>query len=222
MVARNLRVLALAAALAAPLLLTPASATAQGWQLSVQLGDGFIHVVHGNGGRSLFRRTTRPAVRAHHVHHVHHFHHGVQPPPPKTCVDLAVMIRLARIGNLEPSMTAEMTSVQPIVCSNPNAELERWPGGQRATSLTKAWYYPNGERARSITGTLYYPNGERARSSTGTWYYPNGERAHRGDGAWFAPDGTRVGQLRNGVTGAPQALIRVMVLERLWTAAGGP
>ncbi|MFW5925861.1 MAG: hypothetical protein ACOC9T_01300 [Myxococcota bacterium] len=128
------------------------------------------------------------------------------------CLEAHVLSRLARMTEAGATMQGDLSAGRSLLCSGFHGRLERWPNGERATSLTNAWFYPNGERAHGQVGSWFYPDGTRARALTDTWYYPSGKRARSFGGTWFTPDGQRIGKL-DRPTGP---LVTVSILEQLW------
>lgn len=132
----------------------------------------------------------------------------------QACADVQTMTRLARMTGAGMGMEGDLAAGAAFACSGFGTTIERWPNGERATTLGGDWFYPNGERASAVTGSWFYPDGTRARALTATWYYPNGERARRSDGTWFTTEGDRIGKLGTHVGREVTAAI----LERLWAA----
>lgn len=128
------------------------------------------------------------------------------------CLEAHVLSRLALMTEAGATMQGDLNAGRSLLCSGFHGRLERWPNGERATSLTNAWFYPNGQRANAQVGSWFYPDGTRARSLTDTWYYPTGKRARSFGGTWFTPDGERIGKLDR----ATGPLVTVSILEQLW------
>lgn len=191
------------------------TASAHDWEVHAVVAGGELHVVHGARARAarVHRRALpRPARTPILIAPV-----VLVPLEAPACTRVRLMSVLASIDPEASAIADDLASIRPLVCSGRGfAELERWPSGERATSVSGAWYYPDGEPASSLTGTVYYPNGQRAVSSTGTWYYPDGERARRRDGTWYLPDGTRLGRAHGAHR--RMAVTVAAILAQLWTA----
>jgi hypothetical protein len=104
---------------------------------------------------------------------------NILPPANATqdCIDLTIMMRLARIGEGDSNLISLVDSQQLIACqfSSEGDKLSRsYPNGQTA-KFGSTWSYPNGQTAK-FGSTWSYPNGQTAKFAS-NWHYPNGNFA---------------------------------------------
>ncbi len=115
---------------------------------------------------------------------------NIVPSPNATqdCIDLTIMMRLARIGGGDSNLINLVDSQQLIACqftTKSDKSSISYPNGQTA-KFGSTWNYPNGQTAK-FGSTWNYPNGQTAKFGS-TWNYPNGQTAKFGS-TWNYPNG---------------------------------